>query len=313
MIAYGPVPSRRLGRSLGINNIPPKACSYSCAYCQVGRTLDMRLKRREFYTLEEILREVELRLETVAQQGEHIDYLSFVPDGEPTLDINLGNEIKQLGKFGLPVAVITNSSLLDIQEVREELAGADWVSLKVDTVDKAIWRSLNRPHRTLDFSRILKGMMDFREMFTGTLVTETMLVAELNDGPEQATATADFLSTLGPDRVYLSVPTRPPASARVRIPDAEAMVRCHDIFAERAENVEYLISYEGSDFSAAGTPRENLLGITAVHPMREDAVRKLLRRAEVTWSLVEELVSDGSLCVTEYAGHRYFLRRPRRH
>ena len=313
MIAYGPVPSRRLGRSLGINNIPSKACSYACAYCQVGNTLDMRLERREFYTLEEILREVELRLETVAQQSEHVDYLSFVPDGEPTLDVNLGNEIEQLGKFGLPVAVITNSSLLDIQETREELARADWVSLKVDTVDKAIWRSLNRPHPTLDFSRILKGMMDFREMFTGTLVTETMLVAELNDGPEQATATADFLSILGPDRVYLSVPTRPPASTRVRIPDAEAMVRCHDIFAERAENVEYLISYEGSDFSAAGTPRENLLGITAVHPMREDAVRKLLRRAEVTWSLVEELVSDGSLCVTEYAGHRYFLRRPRRH
>lgn len=313
MIAYGPVPSRRLGRSLGINNIPPKACSYACAYCQVGHTVDRRVERREFYTSEKILREVGFRLETVARQGEHIDYLSFVPDGEPTLDVNLGNEIEQLRKFGLPVAVITNSSLLDIRETREELAGADWVSLKVDTVDEAIWRSLNRPHPALDFSGILNGMMEFREMFPGTLVTETMLVADLNDGPEQATATADFLAALSPERAYLSVPTRPPRSTRVRIPDAEAIVRCHDIFAERVKDVEYLVGYEGSDFSAAGTPRENLLGITAVHPMREDAVRELLRKAEAPWSLVEELISDGSLCVTEYAAHRYYLRRPRRH
>jgi wyosine [tRNA(Phe)-imidazoG37] synthetase (radical SAM superfamily) len=88
------------------------------------------------------------------------------------------------------------------------------------------------------------------------------------------------------------------------------MVRCHDVFSERVKNVEYLVEYEGSDFSAAGTARENLLGITSVHPMREDAVRKLLGRTGATWSLVEELISDGSLCVTQYAGHRYYLRRP---
>ncbi len=313
MIAYGPVPSRRLGRSLGINNIPSKVCSYACAYCQVGDTVDMRVERREFYAPQEIVREVELRLETVARQGEHIDYLSFVPDGEPTLDVNLGIEIEQLKKFGLPVAVISNSSLLYLPEVKEELATADWVSLKVDTVDETIWRSLNRPHPALNFSRNLKGMMDFREMFTGTLVTETMLVADSNDGSEQARATADFLASIGPDSAYLSVPTRPPTCPWVRIPDVEAMVRCYDIFTEQVENVEYLVEYEGSDFSAAGTPRENLLGITAVHPMREDAVRGLLRRAEAGWSLVEELISDGSLCVTEYGEHRYYLRRPRRH
>ena len=196
MIAYGPVPSRRLGRSLGINNIPPKACSYACTYCQVGHTVDRRFERREFYTPQEILREVEFRLETVARQGEHIDYLSFVPDGEPTLDVNLGIEIEQLEKFGLPVAVITNSSLLDIPGTQDELAGADWVSLKIDTVDEVVWRSLNRPHPALDFPSILKGMMDFRDMFSGALVTETMLVAGLNDGAEQVSATADFLTTL---------------------------------------------------------------------------------------------------------------------
>jgi wyosine [tRNA(Phe)-imidazoG37] synthetase (radical SAM superfamily) len=313
MIAFGPVPSRRLGRSLGINNIPPKICSYACAYCQAGNTAEMRIKRREFYATAELVREVELRLEAVLQQGEQVDYLCFVPDGEPTLDVNLGRSIGQLAKFAIPVAVITNASLLDRPEVREELAVADWVSLKIDTVDESTWRSLNRPHAALDLSRVLQGIVDFRAMFTGTLVSETMLVAGMNDDPARVAATADFLANLKPDHAYLSVPTRPPRARWVNIPVASTIVRCHDVFAGKVENVEYLVGYEGSDFSAAGTPRDSILGITAVHPMREDAVRELIRKAGADWSLVEELLSDGSLCVTEHAGHRYYLRRPRRH
>ena len=311
IVAFGPVPSRRLGRSLGINNIPPKVCSYACAYCQVGDTLNKRSTRREFYTSGEILCEVESSLEALARKGESVDYLSFVPDGEPTLDVNLGRHIEQLAKFEIPVAVITNSSLLHLPETREQLAEADWVSLKIDTVDKAVWQTLNRPHTGLDFDRILEGIVDFGDAFTGTLVTETMLVAGVNDGKEQPAVTADFLATLGPDLACLSIPTRPPASRWVKIPDAETIVRCHGVFSARVGNVECLTGYEGSDFSVSGTPRASLLGITAVHPMREDAVQEFLHRAGASWSLVEELISDGQLCTTVYAGHKYYLRPPR--
>jgi len=120
MIAYGPVPSRRLGRSLGVNNIPPKACTYACVYCQVGQTLDMQIERREFYRPEDVAREVGDRLEEVQKVGDPIDFLSFVPDGEPTLDINLGREIELLRPSGLPIAVITNSSLLSLPDVRKQ-------------------------------------------------------------------------------------------------------------------------------------------------------------------------------------------------
>ena len=112
MIAFRPVPSRRLGRSLGINNIPAKICSYSCAYCQVGRTLQMELKRRSFYSPQEIYQEVLEKVNRSESMGQAIDYLTFVPDGEPTLDINLGQEIDMLRSLGIRIAVISNASLI---------------------------------------------------------------------------------------------------------------------------------------------------------------------------------------------------------
>ena len=133
-IAFGPVPSRRLGQSLGINNIPPKSCSYACVYCQVGRTLELAVERRAFRPPVEVVHRVETRVREVRARGEAIDYLTFVPDGEPTLDLHLGREITGLRPLGIPVAVITNAFLLDRSDVQSDLLRADWVSLKVDAV-----------------------------------------------------------------------------------------------------------------------------------------------------------------------------------
>ena len=136
MIAFGPVPSRRLGRSLGINNIPPKVCSYSCAYCQVGKTIQMEAQRRPYYSPQEIYEEVKEKVESSRSQGLAIDYLTFVPDGEPTLDANLGKEIDMLKPLGIKMAVISNASLIWDESVREDLKKADWVSVKVDALDE---------------------------------------------------------------------------------------------------------------------------------------------------------------------------------
>ncbi|MCK4471545.1 MAG: radical SAM protein, partial [Anaerolineae bacterium] len=117
MIAFGPVPSRRLGRSLGINNIPPKICTYSCVYCQLGRTIKMQIKRHAFYEPEKVLQDVHDKVEKVRETGERIDYLTFVPDGEPTLDVNLGREIELLRPLGIKIAVISNGSLIGREDV----------------------------------------------------------------------------------------------------------------------------------------------------------------------------------------------------
>jgi wyosine [tRNA(Phe)-imidazoG37] synthetase (radical SAM superfamily) len=308
MIAFGPVPSRRLGRSLGINNIPPKVCSYSCVYCQLGRTLRCRTARRAFQRPETITVVVQQKAEAAHRAGERIDYLSFVPDGEPTLDVNLGATIRSLRPLGLPIAVISNGSLLHREDVRSDLAEADWVSFKVDTVAEATWRRINRPHGRLQLGSILDGMREFAAGFVGELTTETMLIADLNDAEAELRATAEFVGELWPDTAFLAVPTRPPAESWARPVSEAVLARAYETFRAWHPQVELLAGYEGDAFASTGDAREDLLSITAVHPMREAAVRKLVERAGSGWDTVTELVRRGSLVEVDYAGHHYFLR-----
>lgn len=309
MIAFGPVPSRRLGRSLGINNIPPKVCTYSCAYCQLGRTLKMQIDRRTFYEPEQVASAVRSKVTRTREAGESIDHVTFVPDGEPTLDIHLGREIELLQPLGLPIAVISNASLISRQDVREDLLGADWVSLKIDAVEDEIWEQVNRPHGGLKLASILEGALEFAREYGGELVTETMLVAGINDGEEHVGAIAAFLAHLQPDRAYLSIPTRPPAESWARAPDEQTVNRAYQILQKRVEQVEYLIGYEGNAFAFTGNVEEDLLSITAVHPMREDAVSAFLARAGANWGVVRRLMTQDQLVEAEYDGHQFYLRQ----
>ena len=309
MIIYGPVPSRRLGRSLGINNIPPKVCSYSCVYCQVGRTTHLQVERSPFFSPEEIATEVSRRIGELRKNGEQIDYLSFVPNGEPTLDCNLGRTIDLLKPFGIPIAVITNASLLWREDVREDLAKADWVSLKVDSVREDVWRKLNRPHPTLRLPAVLEGMLAFAGKFRGELVTETMLVKDVNDSGDDLELVGSFLAKMKPARAYLSVPIRPPAERWVEPPTEDTVNRAFQIFLESGAPAELLVDYEGDAFSSTGDTGEELLSITAVHPMREDAVKAFLVRAKQDWQTVRDLIESGRLVEMEYKGNRFYLRR----
>jgi wyosine [tRNA(Phe)-imidazoG37] synthetase (radical SAM superfamily) len=307
--AFGPVPSRRLGRSLGINNIPPKICTYSCAYCQLGRTLQMQSVRRAFHKPGQIVNAVREKVAMAREAGEAIDYLTFVPDGEPTLDANLRREIELLRPLGLPIAVITNGSLIWRRDVRQDLMAADWVSVKVDSVQEQVWRRIDRPYGSLALASILEGIREFATAYCGGLVTETMLVAGINDGEEQLTETADFVARLEPDRAYLSIPTRPPAEAWVQAPDEQALNRAYRVFRDRLEQVEYLIGYEGDAFAFTGVAEQDLLSITAVHPMREDAVGSFLARAGEGWPVIRRLVAQGKLVEVEHTGHTFYLRK----
>jgi wyosine [tRNA(Phe)-imidazoG37] synthetase (radical SAM superfamily) len=308
MRAFGPIPSRRLGRSLGINNIPPKVCTYSCVYCQVGRTTEMPVERRRFYDPDEIVRDVRDKVEKATQAGEAIDYLTFVPDGEPTLDLHLGYEIELLQSLGIKIAVITNASLLWREDVREELIKADWVSLKIDAVRESTWRQVDRSRRSLRLSAILDGALTFAVTYPGTLVTETMLVEGVNDGEKCVQEVSCFLALLRPDIAYLAVPTRPPAERWVHPPDEGAINRAYQILRNKVQRVECLIGYEGNAFAFTGNLEADLLSITAVHPMREDAVKAFLVRAGAKRKVIRRLVAQGQLVEVEYGGSRFYLR-----
>ncbi|MFO8084260.1 MAG: radical SAM protein [Desulfobacterales bacterium] len=294
---------------MGINNIPPKICSYSCAYCQLGPTIKMQIEREVFYKPEEILNVVNEKVKRIKKAKETIDYLTFVPDGEPTLDINIEHEIDLLKSSGIPIAVITNSSLIWQKDVRNALMKADWVSLKVDTVEERYWRKINRPHRLLKLDMILNGALNFAKAFKGKLMTETMLLAEVNGNDSSLKGIADFLALLQPDTAYISIPTRPPAEKWVQPPDEYVMNKAYQIFKNKIKKVEYLSGYEGNAFAFTGNAEEDLLSITAVHPMRDDAIEKFLKRAGTDWTIIDRMLAKGLMVEKKYGENKFYLRK----
>jgi wyosine [tRNA(Phe)-imidazoG37] synthetase (radical SAM superfamily) len=186
---------------------------------------------------------------------------------------------------------------------------ADWVSLKVDAVNEEVWHKVNRPHRSLQLSSILDGMLAFARIYRGELATETMLVKGLNDSPAHAEEIADFLARLKPDKAYISIPIRPPAERGVHPPDEKVINVFYQIFNKKVKGVEYLIGEEGNAFAATGNVAEDLLSITAVHPMREEAVREFLTRANADESIIQQLIARDLLFETEYENKKFYMRR----
>jgi wyosine [tRNA(Phe)-imidazoG37] synthetase (radical SAM superfamily) len=310
-LAFGPVPSRRLGRSLGINNIPPKTCTYSCVYCQVGKTTKTTVDRQDFYNSEELSKAVRDKLDEAATKKEKVDYLTFVSEGEPTLDLKLSEEISSLKQTGLPIAVITNASLLFRDDVQEDLRKADFISLKVDAVSEDLWRKINRPHRKLRLNAVLDGIRKFTETFQGIVVSETMLIGNMDYGGKLAKI-AEFLAELkNLNKAYIAVPTRPPTENWVKRANEDLMNAAFQAFSKElgAGRVEYLIGYEGNAFASTGNVEEDLLSITTVHPMREEAVKRLLQKADADWQVVDTLISENKLVKVEYEGNSYYLRK----
>jgi len=305
---FGPVPSRRLGKSVGINNIPPKICSYSCVYCQLGKSLKMTADRARFYDPDSLLAETRDKLENARKNNESIDFLTIVSDGEPTLDSRLGQLIDGLKPLGIKIAVITNSTLLGNPEVRKDLCEADWVSVKVDSVDEEIWRKIDRPHADIKLASLLEGVCLFANEYKGYLVTETMLVKGLNDTVAHLEKTAEFIRKLNSSLSYLSIPTRPPALSWVAPPGEEKINQAYHQFQASGLNTEYLIGYEGNQFAYTGDVETDILSITAVHPMRQDAVEAYLEKAGSDFSAIGKLLADDKICVSKYQNDVFYLR-----
>lgn len=306
-LIFGPVPSRRLGNSLGINNIPPKECSYTCIYCQLGNTLKLEIDRKEYYSTNKIVSEIKNHLSKLKKPSS-IDYITFVPDGEPTLDINLGKTIKECKQFGIKIAVITNASHIWDSDVQESLHLADWISLKVDTVDETIWHKIDRPHGSLSLNKIMDGMILFSNHFENYLATETMLVKGINDSEENIIKTSKFIKKLNPMISYITVPTRPPAVSHIEKPSVETINRAYQIFTNNDLSTELIVGYEGNKFSSTGNFEDDILNITAVHPMRKDAVESLLEKNNSNWDTVDKLVREGKLIETIHCNEYFYLR-----
>jgi len=307
-LVFGPVPSRRLGKSLGINNIPFKICTYSCVYCQLGKAVKMQVDRQEFFNPDVIVEAVSEKLKSLSMK-DYPNYLTIVPDGEPTLDIHLGELIKKLKKFDIPIAVITNASLLNRDEVQQELGLADYVSVKIDAVSQEIWRKVDKPHKEINFEANLEAIPQFRKQFKGKFVTETMLIQRLNDTADEIEKIAQYIEKLSPEVSYIAIPTRPTAFEDIVPATEQTVAFAYQQFTNHKIQTELLIGYEGNAFATSGNFVEDLLSITAVHPMREEAVEELMRNSNAKPETLLSLIEQQLIEKVVYNQNTFYIRK----
>jgi wyosine [tRNA(Phe)-imidazoG37] synthetase (radical SAM superfamily) len=302
---FGPVPSRRLGQSLGIDTIPLKTCNWNCVYCQLGRTVPLTNERREYVPCSAILAEVAEALET--HQPHEIDWVTFVGSGEPTLHSGIGQLIRQVKTLSnKPVAVITNGSLLHLPEVRKELSEADAVLPTFDAGNSRLYRKINRPHPDCTFERLLDGLVAFRREYDGKLWVEVMLVHGLNDTSQALLEIAAHLREIQPDEIHINLPDRPPAETWVELPDDEAMMLALSILGTAAHVVH---PAEGTfDLGGHKTLVDAVIAIITRHPMREEDLVKALNEwtSDELSATLEDLKKCGKAQVIERHGHRFW-------
>lgn len=294
---FGPVPSRRLGNSLGISPIPERTCSYSCVYCQLGRTKHMTSARQEFFPAEAILEEF-----AHYQKNENVfDIVTIVGEGEPTLYSKLDFLIAELKKrTQKPIAVITNGSLLSDPDVRRQLLEADMVLPSMDACSETVFRKINRPHVSVKFEETRKGLIEFSKMYKGKLWIEIMLVKGINDDDKSLEEFREQLKEIRYDRVYINTPVRPPAEADVQCPDKERIHKAVQILS--GISIDMLAS--GNFFSDIDDPYEAVLSICKRHPMNNFELETFLKSRQVQniAEFVRKLQSDPKMNVIDYKG-----------
>lgn len=230
---FGPVPSRRLGQSLGIDTIPLKTCNWNCVYCQLGRTMPLTNERRAYVDDEAVLDEVARALRR--HPAGSIDWVTFVGSGEPTLHSGLGGLIRAVKRLTeLPVAVITNGALLYRPDVREELLAADAVMPTLDAGDPDLYRQINRPHPDITFARHVDGLVEFGRVYRGHLWVEVMLMRGLNDSEPALRDIAAVLARVAPEEIHINLPTRPPVEWWVEPADEDGVLRAQAILGRVA-------------------------------------------------------------------------------
>ena len=299
---YGPVPSRRLGYSLGVDIVPFKTCTLDCVYCQLGPTERTRVRRGDFVPVKEVLAQVGRALAA----GRPIDVITFSGSGEPTLNRSLGRLIRGVKQMTrLPVAVLTNGTLLHRPDVRRDLRAADLVVPSFDAATPALFRRVNRPHRALRLDRFFDGLRAFRREFKGRLWLEIMLVKGLNDGPAHIARLKKVVAALRPDKVHLNTVVRPPAEARAKLLSPAEMEKIRRVLGP---NVEVAVDFRkaAQPAVAAGDLEASVLAMVRRRPLSLDDLRRTLGRTAVEIRGALQALEAGSKVRRARHGRRLF-------
>ena len=302
---YGPVPSRRLGRSLGIDPIPSKTCNFQCIYCQLGKTTNFTNVRKNYLPKNEIIAEMK---EAVTQNEGKFDYITFVGSGEPTLYKDLKELILKAKKVSnKPICVITNGGLLYDKQVRDALILSDVVLPSLDAGDEKSFIRINRPHPSIKYSSVIQGMIDFKKHFTGKFWIEIMVMKGINDSKEELLKIKQKIDLIMPERIDINVPIRPPAKNWVKIPDKSIISVLNEIFDDY-NNINFpeigKFGFFSSDFE------KEILSIIERHPMRQEQILETFSSKELNKDQIltrlQQLELQKKIEKTKYLDHIYW-------
>ncbi len=301
---YGPIPSRRLGRSLGISPIIKKVCNYSCVYCQLGRTDHLSNKREMFFPVDDIVAE----FDQMMLNDIKIDVVTIVGEGEPTLYLGLKELIEKLKvRTDKPVAVITNGALLNDEEVKQALMLADIVLPSIDAYDEKTFMAINRPYPTIKYNKVREGLINFSKEYKGQLWLELMLMKGINDDKSDLLAYQKMLSDIKYDRLYINTPVRPPAEANIQEVDQDKMNEAVNLLAGIAIN----LLVDNGFYSDIKDDFEAILSIIKRHPMNQHEIAGFLKNRDNKQPeiVMTKLTSDPRIKIIEYKGyHTYRLK-----
>jgi wyosine [tRNA(Phe)-imidazoG37] synthetase (radical SAM superfamily) len=258
---YGPVPSRRLGRSLGVDLVPYKVCSYDCIYCQLGRTTNKTIERKPYIPAAAILAQVCQKL----QGGVSADYITLAGSGEPTLNSDMRRLIHDIKKHtDVPVAVLTNASLLGDRKVREAAMEADVVLPSLDAYDQRGFQAINRPHPQISFEDMVQGLLAFRAAYRGEIWLEVFVLEGINASETDAEKFRHWIEKLNPEKVHVNTAVRPAAEPFARQVKPDAMNRFCKVLGKKAEVIAPSKPFQGDERQAH--VEEDLLGLLARRP-----------------------------------------------
>ena len=303
-VVYGPAYSRRLGMVIGINNVKPGTCSYNCIYCPSGKTSHNTVCTDNCITPYTLYASVKYKLNEVKKAGRNIDYILFYGSGDCCLDSLLSKEILLIREFGYKVAVFTNAALLWNSTIQENLKFADYVSVKIDTVNENTWLKINRPHVRLKYDHILEGIKEFADSFKGTITTETTFIKNVNDNADEVMELGKYLKTFKRHASYFMTPVYPPLESYAVCPEEKTLSMLSETIRNKVPDSFMLCCPEKDEFIASEDFENELLGLLALHPVSENAVTQF---AEVNSKKheLDEMLEGGRIVPVEFNGKKF--------
>ncbi len=298
---YGPVPSRRLGYSLGIDIIPFKNCTFNCIYCQLGKTTKLTIERKEYTPADEIVEEVKDAINT----GNHIDYLTFSGSGEPTLHSRIGYLIEELKKTTqIPIAVLTNGSLLLQSDVQMDLLSADVVLPTLSSATSETFEEIHRCHSSMRLDKIIQGQIEFRKLYKGKIWLEVMLIKGINDKPEELKKLRMAIEKIRPDKVHLNTVVRPPSERHALALSLEELQKVAEFFGP---NCEIVAEFREKREITSSTDQEAILNLIRRRPVTlDDIINTLVLNKAEALKYLDALAKAKKIKITQHNNQEYY-------